>query len=235
MNSIELNTTFYRIPAESTVLNWKSSVPEDFRFCPKVYQGISQFGQLVQIPELTQRFFESVQHFGQQLGICFLQLPPHFGPDRILILKRFFKLLPSQIRLAIEFRHPGWFQNHRLVGSVFELLSEFQISTVMTDAVGRTDVLHTSLSTPRVMIRFLGNSLHPSDYSRLDQWIGALGQWFEGGVEEVYFFVHQPEEEGVIELVQYVVESLNERYGSAFDIRLQGIDLQRAQPQIELL
>jgi hypothetical protein len=85
------------------------------------------------------------------------------------------------------------------------------------------------------MIRFLGNSLHPSDYSRLDQWIGALGQWFEGGVEEVYFFVHQPEEEGVIELVQYVVESLNERYGSAFDIRLQGIDLQRAQPQIELL
>ena len=234
MNSIELNTTYYRIPDPTTVQNWKQVVPEDFTFCPKVYMGISQFGKLAEIPEITKRFCETSLQFEKNLGVCFLQLPPYFGPERILILNRFFKLLPSQLPLAIEFRHPGWFHRNQIIDLAFQLLSDHQISPVITDALGRPDVLHSSLSTQKVMIRFLGNSLHSSDYARLDQWVSRIGEWAELGIRDVYFFIHQHEEEGVIELVQYLVEQLNETYEIKRGIRLKGIDLNRAMPQIEL-
>ncbi len=234
MNSIELNTTFYRIPEPTTVLNWKQSVPADFRFCPKVFQGISQFTQLAEIPKLLNQFCEAVQLFDQNLGTCFLQLPPYFGPERILILKRFFKLLPARFPLAIEFRHPDWFQDHRLIEGAFQLLSEHSISPVITDALGRADVLHGSLTTSRVLIRFLGNSLHPSDFTRIEYWVTRLGEWLAAGIHEVYFFMHQPEEAGAIELVQFFVDRLNQAYGKSHGIHLQGIELSRAQPQIEL-
>jgi len=234
MNGIELNTTFYRIPNSAQVTQWRESVQQGFKFCPKIYQGISQFDRLSEIPTLTQQFCQSVENFNQNLGLCFLQLPPYFGPERILILRRFFKLLPPHFPLAIEFRHPGWFHDHQLIQPVFDLLCENQIAPVMTDASGRADVLHASLSTSKVLIRFLGNSLDPSDFVRLDQWVNAFGRWFEVGISEFYFFVHQPEEEGVIELVEYLVKCINERYRVSHGLEIQGIDLQRSQSQIEL-
>ncbi len=234
MNSIELNTTFYRIPDQSLVRNWKAAVSEDFKFCPKIYQGISTFERLTEVPDLTRQFCENIKAFDQNLGLCFLQLPPYFGPDRMLILKRWIKLLPQGFPLAMEFRHPGWFQDHSLIESAFEFLSEHRIAPVMTDALGRSDVLHRSLSTSKVLIRFLGNSLDPSDFKRLETWVTALENWFDAGVEELYFFIHQPEENGAIELIQFLVERLNQTYGSRYGIQLQGIDLARSERQIEL-
>jgi uncharacterized protein YecE (DUF72 family) len=225
-NTIELNTTFYRTPDPTTVERWRKTVPPDFKFCPKVFQDISRFENLLQIPALTQRFCESILHFGDHLGTLFMQLPPSFGPNKIVILKRFFTLLPPGIRLAVEFRHPAWFFQGQLIHPAFDLLAEKRISTVITDVAGRRDVVHSTLTTRTAVIRFVGNALHPSDTVRIDQWVERLGSWFKKGVNQVYFFLHQPEEAGALELITYLNEALNQRY----PIHLRNWDPKLARP-----
>jgi uncharacterized protein YecE (DUF72 family) len=227
-NTIELNSTFYGIPELTTVERWKRVVPHDFLFSPKVFQDISRFEVLNDIPHLTHRFCEAVQHFEKNLGVSFMQLPPHFGPQRgLLILKRFFRLLPKGFSLAVEFRHPDWFDQGKLIDAAFELLAQSSISTVITDVAGRRDVLHQSLTTQTALIRFVGNALHPTDFERMNQWTTRLGAWFKKGVNQVSFFVHEPEEVGSLELMSHFSQELNNKY----HLHLKNWDPELAKPR----
>jgi uncharacterized protein YecE (DUF72 family) len=80
---------------------------------------------------------------------------------------------------------------------------------VMTDVAGRRDVLHMSLTSSAAMIRFTGNELHPSDFARLDAWAERLAGWFEAGLSELYFFMHQPEESTAPAIANYFIRKLN--------------------------
>ena len=77
-NSIELSPTHYRIPAPDQVEKWAGRVSGSFRFCPKVYQAISHWDRLNDTRGTTERFCESVSHFGKKLGPSFLQMHPSF-------------------------------------------------------------------------------------------------------------------------------------------------------------
>jgi hypothetical protein len=61
------------------------------------------------------------------------------------------------------------------------------------------------------MIRFIGNDLHPSDFKRLDDWVSRIKYWVDGGLKEVYFFVHCLNETFAPELSQYLIKQLNEK------------------------
>jgi uncharacterized protein YecE (DUF72 family) len=65
------------------------------------------------------------------------------------------------------------------------------------------------LTTPTAFIRFVGNGLHPTDYTRVDAWIQRIKKWMDEGIEKVYFFMHQHEEIHSPELCKYVIEQLN--------------------------
>jgi uncharacterized protein YecE (DUF72 family) len=90
-------------------------------------------------------------------------------------------------------------------------LESFGVIALITDVAGRRDVLHMCLTAPAVMVRFVGNSLHPTDFSRIDAWIGRLKQWLEQGLREIYFFVHEPDNVQAPELIRYVIQELNAR------------------------
>ena len=208
-NTIEFNTTFYRIPQPQTVTQWKNSTPSGFKFCPKVFQGISRFENLYEIPQLTRQYFTALESFEDRLGPTFLQLPPHFSPGYFPILKRFVTLIPKDISLHIEFRHPQWFQDDRILQHVTDLLFEHRVGIVITDVAGRRDVLHHSLTTPVALIRFVGNELHPTDFSRLQSWARRIEEWSQQGLGPFYFFIHQPEEKGYIELTERLHQNLS--------------------------
>jgi hypothetical protein len=74
---------------------------------------------------------------------------------------------------------------------------------------GRRDVLHMRLTTPSAMIRFVGNNLHPTDYTRIDAWVERLKVWFANGLQQLYFFVHEPDNITSPELATYLIEKLN--------------------------
>lgn len=192
-NTIELNATHYRIPTSETIQKWIAETPDDFRFCPKLPQSVSHSRDLGLESGNLSHFCSTIQQLEQRLGCCFMQLPPYFGADRIGMLERFLKEFPSYIPLAIELRHESWFENTVALERFFQLLKHKNTTALITDVAGRRDVLHLRLTNARTMIRFVGNALDPTDYTRIDAWVQQLDEWTTKGVSEIYFFPHEPD------------------------------------------
>lgn len=206
-NTIEHNTTHYRIPDEATVRRWCDETPGDFRFCPKIPQLFSHARDLgISSPELR-LFFDRMFDFGPRMGCCFLQLPPHFEPAHLPVLKRFLERWPAHTPLAVEVRHEGFFIATPAAEAYFDLLATFGATAVITDVSGRRDVCHCRLTTRTAMVRFVGNGLHPTDYSRVDEWAGRLREWADKGLETMYFFTHEPDNLLAPELAEYAAQT----------------------------
>jgi len=209
-NTIEFNTTHYRIPSLDNIDKWKTESSPDFRFCPKILQAISHRNDLGLVSGQLLAFCDVIQGLEEKLGCCFMQLPPYFGYDRFTMLKQFIQAFPSDIPLAIELRHESWFNNPAHTTAIFDLLEANNIGTVITDVAGRRDVLHTRLTTNMAMIRFVGNDLHPTDYERIDEWVQRLKTWIDAGLSTVYFFTHEPDNINAPEMAKYLYEQITE-------------------------
>jgi uncharacterized protein YecE (DUF72 family) len=73
------------------------------------------------------------------------------------------------------------------------------------------------LPTAHAFIRFVGNSLHPTDYARVDEWVERIKQWQQLGLQSVWFFMHQHDERYSPELADYVVEQFNKHLGLSLE------------------
>ncbi|MEN0060425.1 MAG: DUF72 domain-containing protein, partial [Bdellovibrio sp.] len=170
-NTIELNTSHYRIPNREQTEKWKSQVTPDFVFCPKVFQGISHSSAGLLDKKLLQEWYTFLENLGDShRGPCFIQFPPSFDYGRKAALFHFLEQWPSDFELSLEFRHPSWFQAGALLPALEKYLQSKKFGTVITDVAGRRDVLHTSVTSSFAMLRFIGNDLHPSDFTRASDW-----------------------------------------------------------------
>ncbi|TXF87575.1 DUF72 domain-containing protein [Neolewinella aurantiaca] len=189
-NTIELNTTHYRVPAPDLVARWCSSVPDDFRFCPKVPQTISHSNDFGMPDGTLEVFIRSMDGMRDKLGCVFLQLPPYFGANRLKLLTIFLDRWPQTLPLAVEVRHASWFSAPAATEALMSALAARNIAAVITDVAGRRDVLHNYVTAPRTMIRFVGNGLRETDFTRLAAWSDKLKEW---NLPETYFFPHEPD------------------------------------------
>jgi uncharacterized protein YecE (DUF72 family) len=212
-NTIELNTTHYRIPDSAMIEKWYAQSAADFRFCPKVLQRISHAADLGRSNSLTAEFCESLAGLKEKLGPCFIQLPPYFGPERLGVLEDFLKTI--SLPLAVEVRNERWFDDPQHFNQLFDLLEKYGVSTVITDVAGRRDVCHMRLTTDKVLVRFVGNNLHPTDYARIDEWVERLENWFSQGLSEVYFFTHEPDNLLAPDLAIYLFEKMKKPDGTS--------------------
>ncbi|KOY84903.1 hypothetical protein AD998_00925 [bacterium 336/3] len=207
-NSIELNTTHYRVPDKETIEKWKEDVTEGFKFSPKFPQPISHEKKLQGVGLMVKEFCDAIAGLKEHLGVSFLQLPPFFEFKDLHILESFLNSFPKEIPLSIEFRHASWFKNDAFEKTA-QILEKHHISTVITDVAGRRDVLHQRITTDTLLIRFVGNTLHPTDYTRIDTWVEQLKNWFEQGLKTLYFFVHEPDNVLAPDLSVYFIQKLN--------------------------
>ena len=212
-NAIELNSTFYNIYDDGAVSKWAAKAGEsEFKFCPKVFQGISHEGALTDKLPLTHAFEKSIAAFGKHLGPAFLQLHDSFGPRRKGELLHYLQELPPQLPLFVEVRHPAWFEAVELDNLVAQL-SHLNKGLVITDTAGRRDVCHLRLTTSKAMVRFVANNLHSSDYTRLDEWVQRIADWINNGLSELYFFIHMASEKHSPELAAFFLGNLNATCG----------------------
>jgi len=208
-NTIELNVTHYQIPSSAMIRKWREASTPDFKFCPKFPQEISH--RL--LPEgkgdaLTKVFCEEIRGLEENLGTVFLQLPPTFSPKEMDKLEYFLANFPRDIDLAVEFRHPDWFKDDNFE-NIAQLLENEGLATVITDVSGRRDVLNLRLTKSLAMLRFVGNDLHPTDYQRVDEWVQIFKVWLENGLETIYFFAHEPNNDDAPMLAKYFIEQMN--------------------------
>lgn len=195
--AIELNATHYRMPECARIDTWCQQVPVDFKFCPKVPQSISHSLE----PNLKEwaLFAERVSGFGDRLGPCLLQFPDYADKRWRRTVFELTRRFPHP--LAIELRHPSWFEDTVSFERLVTYLREHAIGFAMTDTPGRRDVLHMVRTAPFSFIRFLGNNLHPTDFPRVEAWCSRLLEWETQGTL-TYFFLHQPNEVNCMPLYQ---------------------------------
>src|SRR5512140_3663283 len=132
LTAIEGNTTFYAVPAENTIGQWAAATPETFRFCFKIPKAISHSGAIADRAPSAAEFVRIMSQLGPRLGPFFLQLPPSYGPAMLDDLRSFLDAFPRGPRLAVEVRHPAWFEsphNERLN----QLLSDRDMARVTID------------------------------------------------------------------------------------------------------
>ncbi|MFD2163598.1 DUF72 domain-containing protein [Paradesertivirga mongoliensis] len=216
-NSIELNAVFYQMPKAEQIKTWKEKAAvegKDFKFFPKITRSISHIRRLKNAEEDTTQYLQSISEFGEYLGPCFLQLSDNFGPKSFDILRDYLEHLPKDFNLFVEVRHPEWYSDAGARKDFFDLLYKVKKGSIITDASGRRDCVHMELPTPHAFIRFVGNGLHPTDYSRIDEWVERLADWTSKGLQSIYFFLHQHDEKDTPILADYTIRKLNERLGS---------------------
>ncbi|HKL62972.1 MAG TPA: DUF72 domain-containing protein, partial [Woeseiaceae bacterium] len=105
--TVELNNSFYQLPAREQLEQWRDMVHDDFVFAVKASRYITHMKKLKDPAESLERFLGRVEALGSTLGPVLFQLPPrwHRDPDR---LASFLRQLPGEHRYAFEFRDPSW-------------------------------------------------------------------------------------------------------------------------------
>ncbi|NCD68261.1 DUF72 domain-containing protein [Mucilaginibacter agri] len=215
-NTVEFGPTFYTIYTADQLFKWVQQVAEvpDFKFCPKFPQHITHIRKLANAEEQTAKFYQSLTAFGDHLGPLLLQLGENFSPKSFPQLKAYLEALPASIKVGVELRHKDWFGNLSNRKDLFELLRKLHIGTVISDTAGRRDCVHMELTTNEAIIRFVGNDLAPSDYTRMDEWVERLKAWKGIGLKTIWFFMHQNNEKFVPEACDYFIKRLNHALGS---------------------
>ena len=216
-NSIELNATFYRLFPPSTFEKWYATVPDDFKFFPKLEQTISHFRRLKDVEGLVDQNVTNMSHLKEKLGMPFLQMHNNFSPKDFDRVKAFISNWKYDIPLAMEFRHTDWFNDPKVSVELYNLLENNRVTNVLVDTAGRRDLMHMRLTTPTAFVRWVGSN-HPSDYNRLDEWIDRIAAWKKLGLEKLYFFVHQNIEKESPLLSAYLIEKLNKKIGTDLPI-----------------
>ena len=170
-------------------------------------------GALKEKDLLTTEFLKGLLAFGKYLGPIFIQVSESFSPNRKHELFTYLQSLPKDLQFFVEVRHLEWFANPVIAIELFSTLQQLNMGAVITDASGRRDCVHMYLPVAKTFIRYVGNSLHASDYTRIDEWVKRMKYWLDKGLSEVYFFMHMHNEATSPELTVYLVDKLNKECG----------------------
>ncbi len=124
-NSIEMNASYYRIFSKEQFTNWHEKVPNDFRFFPKCFQGISHWKRLNDAESYTEEFVDHILYLKENLGVPFLQMHNNFAPkkENMDALHHYLtKVWPKSIPLALELRHTDWYNDPEISQDLYTLL-----------------------------------------------------------------------------------------------------------------
>lgn len=161
LNSVEINSSFYRPHQPATYARWAASVPDDFRFSVKLPRRITHELRLQDCWEELDKFLGEVAQLANKLGCLLIQLPPSLRFDEA-VATEFFRQLRQryQAMLACEARHPSWFD-----APATALLQKHVITRVRADPPAGQPGKHVP-TTDLAYIRLHGSpKIYYSDYS----------------------------------------------------------------------
>jgi uncharacterized protein YecE (DUF72 family) len=130
--TVEIDSTFYRYPTKGTVMGWVKYSPEGFVYTAKLPKLITHEKKL----DLTKGAEEDLEKFIElieplslsgKLGCVLIQLPPKFEYEP-KELEDFFKILPTHIKFAVEFRDPSWMRRE-----TWTLLEKYKVAYTIVD------------------------------------------------------------------------------------------------------
>ncbi len=125
-NCVEIDSSFYRIPNQFMVNQWRANTPQGFVFCPKLPKKITHEKKLRDAQSTLVYFYSVMAKLKDRLGPIAVQLPPSVKLSTHLdVMKEFISELSPEFKHAIEFRHKSWF-----TPEVYSLLRKNNIAMV---------------------------------------------------------------------------------------------------------
>jgi uncharacterized protein YecE (DUF72 family) len=188
-NSIEINSSFYKIPMERTIEKWAASVPENFRFTFKLFKEITHCKGLRFQEAEVQKFIRTIDHVANRRGCLLIQFPPslkqEYLPQLATLLTEVRACDPDgRWRIAVEFRDAGWYTDE-----VYDLLDHFNATLVLQD-IPKSATPFSAVTSSTVYARFhgpTGNYRGSYTTAFLDEFSQYVRDWVDGG-KTVYLY-----------------------------------------------
>ena len=173
-DTVEVNTTFYRLPRPSAVANWVEQSPAGFVFAVKSSRYLTHIKRLTELAGGVERFYEHIRPLARspKLGPVLWQLPENFRRDDERLASALERL--PRGRHCFEFRHESWF-----APDVYALLREHGVALVVGDHPKRPFQTH-ELTASWTFVRFhYGKRGQNGNYSEreLEDWARRLETW----------------------------------------------------------
>lgn len=206
-STVEINNSFYNLPKEETLINWRESVPENFVFSIKANRYLTHIRRLRAEEKSVELFFSRVKVLGPKMGPVLFQLPPNLSGD-VMLFKQFLKLLPQKQKVVFEFRNDSWYEQE-----IFNIFKENGLTLCFHD---HSDAPPPLLITSNILyIRMHGPSgSYSGKYSEKE--IKTLARKIlnlKGEVNEVYCYFNDDIKGYAIEnalLLKEIVNSKNQ-------------------------
>lgn len=122
--TVEIDSTYYRIPSDTTIQKWYKVTPDDFLFTAKFPRTVTHEGDIDVRIDSAHKFISSMRCLHEKLAVLLLQFPYCFEPHKIDTLFKLLSVLPSDVRFALELRNKCWLDETRL----FKRLKEQNIA-----------------------------------------------------------------------------------------------------------
>ena len=149
-STVEVDSTFYRIPNQQTVVNWREQTPGGFLFSLKFPRVITHVKMLKDCQRETDLFLERTKLLKEKLGPLLLQFPPSFGIERLSSLADFLRKLPKTHRYVIEVRDPVFLNEE-----FYRLLRECNVALAWVDSPSMPGI--SEVSSDFLYVRWEGD------------------------------------------------------------------------------
>ncbi len=171
-DTVELNNTFYKLPAESSLAAWREATPSHFHFAVKGSRFLTHMKKLRDAQDGLNRFFEAIDVLEPKLGPILFQLPPNWELDWDRLLA-FLAILPRYRRCVFEFRNPSW-----NTPEVYDLLARYNVGYCIFDLAGYLSPIEIVADFGYIRLHGPGGKYQGS-YSdaALEDWARKIQDW----------------------------------------------------------
>jgi uncharacterized protein YecE (DUF72 family) len=176
-DTVEVNSTFYRLPRRDAVANWARVAPPGFTFTIKASRYLTHVKRLLELGPGLDRFHERIEPLlaSPKMGPVLWQLPPTFRRDDERLAKALARLDRTRERHCFEFRHPSWFCDE-----VYALLRGHGAALVIGDRPEVHAFQAHVFTAPWTFVRFhYGSRGRRGNYSEreLREWAARFREW----------------------------------------------------------
>lgn len=182
-DTVEINSSFYRLPKKENFENWAKKTPEDFTFSIKASRYLTHVKHLKESDGAVNKFIETLEPLGDKTGPILFQFPPNWKKD-IIRLSEFLKMLPRKYRFVFEFRNNSWFDEE-----TFSYLHKNNCAACFSSSPNFPTT--ETVTADFVFIRMHGAKiLYGSKYStkELEQWASKIINWLRRGLDCYIYF-----------------------------------------------
>ena len=189
-NSIEINSSFYKLPVGRTIAKWYNEVPEEFTFTFKLWKQITHAKGLLFEKADVSRFMNAINTAGDKRGCLLIQFPPSLGIEAKIQLDYLLACImeadPDRLwKTAVEFRHRSWYDD-----SVYRMLDSFNCTMVIQD-IPKSATPMVDMEADTIYVRFhgpTGNYRGSYEDDILTEYAEYVSNWMEEGKTVFVYF-----------------------------------------------